>query len=130
EDVLVCIEGGEYDDARVLETGHREDLTGGVETIQLRHTDVHQHDVRPCALHEVHRFAAVRSASDDLDVGLGVQQRAESLTHHGLIIDDRDSDARSVSSGVRHTSMIFAASPPRRRSTGHPLNISPKYQGI
>ena len=63
-DVLVEVEGGEYQDAcgRHLDR----ELPGGLDPVQSRHPDIHQHDIRVQLPRAVDGFDPVGGLADDL----------------------------------------------------------------
>ncbi|MDH6614991.1 hypothetical protein M2163_002099 [Streptomyces sp. SAI-135] len=81
EDVLVELEGGEHDHPHVLEAGVPGDAPGRGETVEQRHADVHQDDVRPQFAHLAHRLLAVGGLPRHLDVRLRVEQGPETGPH-------------------------------------------------
>ena len=69
-----------------------QDLLGRGEPVELRHPDVHQHDLglRECRLTD--RLVAVLGLGDDLDVTLGLQDHPEAGAHELLVVGDEDPD--------------------------------------
>jgi hypothetical protein len=51
---------------------------------------IHYDDARLQLLHLFHRFCAIATFSDDVDVGLIFENAAKSATHQGVIIDQQD----------------------------------------
>ena len=66
-----------------------DDPAGRLEPVEAGHLDVHQHDVGPSQAREIDRVAAVDRLADDLQVGLRLEDRAESRTHERLIVGDQ-----------------------------------------
>ena len=95
-DVLVEVEGGEDHDACAGERLVAGDPPRGLEAVHDRHADVHQHDVGALAGHERHRLGAVGGLTDDLDVGLTVEQHREAAAHERLVVGDDHPDRHSV----------------------------------
>ena len=62
--------------------------------VHARHADVHQDDVGGAAAGERDRLDAVRGLADDLDVGLGLEDRAQPAAHHRLIVGEQHADGR------------------------------------
>ena len=87
---LVEVERRQHDDPRRV--GPSEDLGGRRETVHHRHPDVHQHDIRPGAGHEIDRLASVPRLADDIEVGLRREQHAHAGAEQRLIVDEDDSD--------------------------------------
>ena len=100
-DVLITVERGEHQDARRLAAGDavRDDPPRGLETVELGHADVHQHDVGTERPDQVDRVAAVRRFADDLDLGLGVEDHAEPGAHECLVVDEQHADHDAASTG-------------------------------
>src|SRR5262249_48501776 len=65
------------------------DLSRRLEPVELRHRDVHDDDVRQEFLRELHGLAAVLGLADDLDVGFGGQQGAETLADDGVVVSEQ-----------------------------------------
>jgi hypothetical protein len=92
EDVLIQLERRQDDDLRLGQAGVSDDLAGGGQAVEHGHADVHQHDVGAFPLGEQDGLFAVTGLADHLDVGLGVEQRAESGTDKCLIIGQQYAD--------------------------------------
>ena len=60
----------------VSQSSARRDQAGGLDAVEDRHADVHQHDVGSGALAELDAEPAVLRVADDVDVGLGVEDHA------------------------------------------------------
>jgi hypothetical protein len=76
--------------AGALEGGIGADQPGGLEGVEHRHADIHQHDVREHASREVDRFASVGGLGGDLHVLLGIDQRGKAAADSGLVVGDED----------------------------------------
>ena len=99
EDVLVALEGRHDQDAgRRTRLG---DAAGGLDAVDLRHPDVHQDHVGPGGRDEVERRAAVLRLPDDLQVVLGVEDRAQAATHEVVVVGQGDPDR----AGRRHAAI-------------------------
>lgn len=70
EDVLVQVEGGEYQHVGELFGDHG---PGGRDSVQPRHPHVHQDQVRPVPAGQGHGLFAVGGLAHDLDVGRAAQ---------------------------------------------------------
>jgi hypothetical protein len=97
-DVLVEVEGGEHEHARPV--GHR-DAARGLDAVDARHADVHEHDVGQCLPRARDRLGAVARLADDLDVGLRAQDHAKARAHEALVVGEQDADHRAAGSGSR-----------------------------
>ncbi len=92
EDVLVDLE------RREDQHPHRgvglvgDDPAGGLDPVELRHADVHEHDVGPRAPHHRDRLGAVVGLAHHLDVVLGVEEDPESGSHERLVVGEGDAD--------------------------------------
>jgi hypothetical protein len=62
----------------------------GFDAVHLRHAHVHQHDLGKDAPGQLDRLATVPGLAHDEDVYLRLQDRADGLTHYGMIIDQED----------------------------------------
>jgi len=67
------------------------DLPRGFQSVELRHGDVHDRDVRCEFAGELHGLAAIVRFTHDIDVTFGDQQRAQSLAHYGVIVGQNNS---------------------------------------
>ncbi len=80
----------------------RRQAARGFDAVQLRHGDVHDHDVGLQAFGQFHGFAAVAGLADDLHVGLRAQDHFEALAHHGVIVSEQDANCVSSLQGHPH----------------------------
>ncbi|MDH6436746.1 hypothetical protein M2158_005287 [Streptomyces sp. SAI-144] len=86
DDELVLLEGGQDED---LDSGHVLVLTdqpGGLDTVDLRHPDVHHHHVGALGPGPLRRFPAVGGLRDDLHVRLRVDEQPESAAEQSLVL--------------------------------------------
>jgi hypothetical protein len=67
----------------------------------VRHLDVEEHELRLVVLDRGHRLLAVARLRDDLDVGLGAEQRNQAFTRERLIVDDERLDLLQRSRPLR-----------------------------
>src|SRR5690606_32051251 len=88
--VVVDVERGQHEDPRGRVEAAPGDLLGGLEPVEVRHPHVHEDDVRPQPDHLVHRGPPVGGFPHHDDVLLGVEQGAEPLAHHRLVVGDHD----------------------------------------
>ena len=104
-----------------------QDLLGGPDAVDLRHADVHQHDVGPQLPHDGDRLRARRRLADDLHVRLGGQDRAQGGAHHALVVGEHHCcrsftgigrHARSLQERPRRESHVSASRRRWRRSPG------------
>jgi hypothetical protein len=95
EDILVELERGQYEDSRVAERTIGSDLTRGLQTVELRHADVHQHKVGAKLASKRHGLASVRGLPRDLEVGLGVEESAKAGADDRLVLGKQDADRRA-----------------------------------
>jgi hypothetical protein len=79
-DVLVHVEGRQHHDFRVHAVGC-EQPARRLDPIDLRHADVHEHDVRSQAQRLRHGVRAVGSLAGHLDVLLGIEDHAKARAH-------------------------------------------------
>ena len=111
-DVLVEVERREHEHAVapaswVVGT----DQMRGLETVEHRHADVHQDDVREDPAREIDGLAPVGCLGDDLQLVLGVDQRGEPAAYRGLVVGDEDADHRAAAA-------VAVRRPGSRSSTG------------
>ena len=74
--------------------------TGGLDAVEPRHVEVHQHHVRLVRTDRVDGLLAVAGGTDDGDAVEHAEQHLQALTHHPLVVDDQDAD------GVGHRSVL------------------------
>ena len=99
--VLVEVESGEHENAGRL--GSLDDAARRFDSVQVRHPDVHQDDVRVKFGDGFDCFEPVGCLSDDLDVGFFAEDHAEAGANEPLVVckEDANGHASSVSSGNR-----------------------------
>src|SRR5205823_11067274 len=97
-----------------------EDAAGGFEPVELRHADVHQHDVGLQRADLVDRLASVGGLPDHLHRRLGVEDHAEPGAHERLVVDQQDADQTRPSTG----SCARSTKPPPSRG---PASSVPPY---
>jgi hypothetical protein len=68
------------------------DPARGLQSVKLRHVNVHRDDIRPLAPDGLDRALAVVRRSDDLDPGVRAENVNEKLAHHGQVFDYQDLD--------------------------------------
>ena len=89
-DVLVEVEGGEHEHARLGERRVGAQQPGCFQAVEDGHADVHQHDVWEGSACEVDGFPAVAGFADDLHLLLGRDQCGEAGADGGLVVGDED----------------------------------------
>ena len=120
EDVLVQVIGGQDHDVRV--EAHRGEPTGGLDAVESRHPDVHQHHVGAKAARGLDRRQPVFRFADHLDVRLGLEDHAKAGAHQRLVVDDQNAD-RHQAAGLTGSRATTANPPPGR---GPALKAPPK----
>ena len=98
--VGVVGDDGQRDDARRRMAV--QDLASGLGPFEVGHPDVHQDDVRLQLIRESHAHPAARRLRNDLDVGLGSQQRCEPGAKQIVIVDHEHADRPMVPRGFVH----------------------------
>jgi hypothetical protein len=104
-DVFGVVEGGEDEDFGVGKS--RDDRFGGRNAVHDGHSDVHEDDIGFEGCEEVDRLFAVFGFTDDLEVGFGFEEGAESSTDERLIVYEKDSDHGENVLGWGCTSIIL-----------------------
>ena len=91
---------------------------GGLDAVQPRHADVEQADIRAERSGHLHRLSAVGRLADDRDVGVGVEDHAQTGANDLLIVghDDADDHADAPRSG---RTAVTAQPPPARGPAVH-----------
>ena len=87
--------------------------SGGLDAVHAGHADVHEDDVgvQGAGLGEGH--LAVTGLTDDLDVGLGLQDEPEPGAQQRLVVHQQDAD-RHVRGPAVGSVAVTAKPPPRR----------------
>ena len=67
-----------------------EDLPGRLDAVELGEADIHDHQVGLELEHLAHRGAAVARFSDDLELRMLLQKRAEPVQQHLMIVHEED----------------------------------------
>src|SRR5918996_4721863 len=89
-DVRVRVIGGKDEHLHIIVLGP--DPLGRSRTVDLRHLEIHQHEVWTKGLDQRQRLRPVGGLTYHLDVGLGVKHGAETVPHHGMIVRHQDTD--------------------------------------
>jgi hypothetical protein len=104
--VLVQVEGGQ--DHHPGPRARRQELLGGLQAVQVRHPDVHQHHLGPQPPGGGDRLDAVAGLAHHLDVGLGLQDHPEPRPDQLLVVGQQHPEVMAPRPG--------AAGRPGRRS--------------
>jgi hypothetical protein len=96
--VLVEVEGGE--DHHPGRRACRRELPGGLEPVQVRHTDVHQHHVRLQPPGGRNGLDAVGGVAHHLDVGLGLQDHPEPRPDQLLVVGQQHAGGHGSSTAI------------------------------
>ena len=70
----------------------RADHRGRSDAIELRHQQVHEHDVRPQLARRLDAEAPVLRLADDLDIVEQLQVAAQSPPNDAVVVDEEDPD--------------------------------------
>ena len=98
-DVFVVIEGRDHDDReRVVDAGAGE-LPGGLDPVEVGHADVEQAYIGSQLAGERDGVEAVGGLSDDLDVGLSVEEHREADPDDLLVVGDEYTDGHVYADG-------------------------------
>ena len=96
-------------------SGSASSLLGRLQSVELGHADVHQHDVGLAAAHDIERRAAVAGLADHRDVGLGLEDHLESGAQQPLVVGDDRGDRRCGRLVVVRRQLVLAPQHARRR---------------
>jgi hypothetical protein len=100
-DVLVEVECGEDEHAQRTRP-QVQHPPGGLEAVDARHADVHEHDIGAISAREFQCGASVFHVGGDLDVALRLEDHAQAAAHERFVVGDQDTDHnRTRSSGSR-----------------------------
>jgi hypothetical protein len=102
DDVFVMVERGEYQHVDVGEVGCFGDAAGGLEPVDVRHADVHEHDVGLGLADQVDRGRAVGGLAHHDHAGLVVDEGAEPGAHERLVVGDEDPKRLGGAGATRH----------------------------
>ncbi len=94
-DVLVEVEGRDHDDRQRVGDGRAGEAARGFESVEAGHPDVEQADIRSQLVRQPDRLVAVGGLPDDLDVGLRVEDQAQTGADDRLVVGDEHSDHRA-----------------------------------
>src|SRR5215831_4352592 len=89
-DVLVRIEGREDENSRL--SAARDDPPRRLDSVDVRHADVHQNDIRVQGAHLLHSLGPVLGLADDLEIGARVEDHAEAAAYERLVVAEQDAD--------------------------------------
>ena len=70
-------------------------LTGGLEPIHHRHSNVHEHHVGSAAPAGLDRLGPVVGLGHNAQLGVGLEDHAESGSHQGLVVGDDHADGHA-----------------------------------
>ena len=68
------------------------DLVGGLDAIQLRHSDVEHRDIGMMLRGELHGFASIVGLGDDFEIRLLLEQKPESRANDRMVVGEEDAD--------------------------------------
>jgi hypothetical protein len=77
---------GADDDDGARIGGH--DLRGSLQTVHVRHVDVHRDDIGLKRFGKCHGFAAILGVTGDLELRIGVENSLKDFAHKGRVVDD------------------------------------------
>src|SRR3990172_3983477 len=95
QQALVFVSGEDQDASigqQFLQPPRRLDASAGT-----GHADVHQHDVRAQHARQAHGLVAIGCLADDLQIGLGIQERAQARAQDAVIIRDENPNRHKAS---------------------------------
>jgi hypothetical protein len=85
-DVLVSVEGGDdHDRDGLLDVRARQE-SGGLDPVQVRHSDVEEAHVRTQFPSERDGLASIGGRPDDVDAGMAAQDRGQTRPEGDLIV--------------------------------------------
>ena len=67
----------------------------GLNAVQLRHGDIHNHDIGQKSRGLLNGFAAVSDLADHLKIVLRVENHAKTAAHHGMVIGEQNANPLS-----------------------------------
>src|ERR1700720_3112750 len=83
--MLVLMVGGEHDDLR--SRTDLLDLSRSLDPVQARHHEIHQDHVGGLIGTQTNSLIARSGFADDEDILLSFQQRADALSHNGMVVN-------------------------------------------
>jgi hypothetical protein len=92
EELIVIDHRRQQDDARaaILVTQRAQQ----VESAASRHQQIEHEYVRRCSAYRAERLIGISAPRHDVDIGLQSEELLEAVEHEGVIIGQRDADAR------------------------------------
>ena len=79
------------------------DLSGCLDTVNLRHAQIHQNDVRSLSGDHFNGLRAVASGADEVDPIDQADQHRQAVAHDSLVVGDHDADRRLAQRGTSST---------------------------
>src|SRR5579862_7941381 len=74
----------EHDDADIRIA--LDNLRSGVDSIELRHSNVHYYDIGAELLGHPDRLAPIRCLANDFDLGIGLEEEPKALSDHAVVV--------------------------------------------
>ncbi len=62
------------------------------DAVQIGHRDIHDQHIRAIGGHLAHRLAPGRGLANHPQIGMGLEQEPQAITHHGMVIGQEDLD--------------------------------------
>ncbi len=87
--IVISLKGGEHKNLRRV--WRRRDATRGLDPIENRHLDIHDHQIRVQEFHHGNRFEPLARLSDYVETGAGGQNHFEPTSNERLVVDDQNS---------------------------------------
>jgi hypothetical protein len=82
--------GRQYDDLRIWKfSSNRDD---GIESVHLRHLQIHERDVWTMGTELLDRLAAVRGLGDQSHIRLGADEYGYALPYEGVVVNRQNSN--------------------------------------
>ena len=110
--------------------GGGDQLPVACEAVELRHADVHQHDVGPALAAWRRPAAPSLGLADDLDVGLGLEDHPEAGAHQRLVVGDEDPDHPLIVPGPPGSARVLLEDDARVRSSSLPTRTRSRLGNV
>jgi hypothetical protein len=66
------------------------DLRSGLDAVQMRHRDIHNHHIRQALTHKLHGVLPITHLADHAHISLAIDQDFQPLAHNHMIIGEKD----------------------------------------
>ena len=76
------------------------DLPGGLDPVELRHTDIENGNIRMLLRDQLHGFPSIAGLRYNFEVGLLLEQQTQARPNDGVIVSEQDANLSQVLSAA------------------------------